>query len=206
MAKLVEESSRIQWVAIYTRVSTDSQCDRAQLEELSSLCSRSGWSVFEIYREVVSGTKGPSERRELSRMLHDARERRFAKVVVWSADRMARSVGHLICVLNELRASQVEIFSLQQGIDTGSPMGSAMWQILGVFAEFEQNIRRERQVLGIQRAKAKGVKFGRRPASWVTKEKIIKLRRRGLAMNKIAKELGVGSGLVFRTLNEMRSD
>ena len=132
-------------VAIYCRVSTSHQDDEAQHAELLALCQRSGWAVALTFRETVSGTKGPDHRPELRRLLLAARQRRFDKLVVWSADRLGRSMRHLVNVLHELHSCEVEVFSYRQGVDTSTPMGAMLWQFLGIFAEFEHGIRRERQ-------------------------------------------------------------
>jgi DNA invertase Pin-like site-specific DNA recombinase len=187
-------------VAIYSRVSTTQQNDDAQYEELAALCARCGWEITNVYREKVSGTKSADARPELKKLLTAARQRRFDKVVVWSADRLGRSMRHLVSVLGELNDCGVHVFSYKQGIDTSTPMGSMLWQFLGIFAEFEHGIRRERQALGIARAKARGVRFGRRPISRAKSEEILSLRNQGMGINRIARTLRVGTGTVCRTL------
>ena len=148
-------------IAIYSRVSTAQQDDQAQYEELTALCQRSGWEIVRTYREKVSGTKSAADRPELKRLLIEAKQRKFDKVVVWSADRLARSMRHLVNVLGELNDCGVQLFSYKQGVDTSTPMGAMLWQFLGIFAEFENGIRRERQAIGIAKAKERGVRFGR---------------------------------------------
>ncbi len=189
-------------IAIYSRVSTAQQDDEAQYEELTTLCQRSGWEIVRTYREKISGTKSAADRPELKRLLIEAKQRKFDKVVVWSADRLARSMRHLVNVLGELNDCGVQLFSYKQGVDTSTPMGAMLWQFLGIFAEFENGIRRERQAIGIAKAKERGVKFGRRRVSQVKQLEIIKLRGDGLGINKIARALGVGTGSVIRTLRE----
>jgi DNA invertase Pin-like site-specific DNA recombinase len=198
-------------VAIYCRVSTAHQDDEAQHAELVGLCERSGWDIVRTYRETVSGTKGIDHRPALKSLLLEARQRQFDKVVVWSADRLARSMRHLVIVLSELNDCGVQIFSYRQGVDTSTPMGAMLWQFLGIFAEFEHGIRRERQATGIARAKKRGVRFGRPRLSIMKRREIIKLRRGGLAINKIARRLSVGSGTILRvlaneTLDQRQSD
>jgi DNA invertase Pin-like site-specific DNA recombinase len=187
-------------VAIYCRVSTAQQDDEAQYEELVALCKRSRWEIVRVYREKVSGTKSAADRPELKKLLIEAKQRKFEKVLVWSADRLARSMRHLMTVLGELNDCKVQLFSYKQGVDTSTPMGSMLWQFLGIFAEFEHGIRRERQVIGIAKARERGVRFGRPKLSRIKQLKIIKLRRKGLGINKIARRLRVGSGSVSRTL------
>src|SRR3979490_2405485 len=108
---------------------------------------------------------GVAARPQLQKLLLEARQRKFDLVVVWSADRLARSMRHLVAVLSELHDCGVEVFSYAQGVNTGTPMGAMLWQFLGIFAEFEHGIRRERQAIGIARAQKNGVHFGRPTAS-----------------------------------------
>ena len=187
-------------VAIYCRVSSTQQDDEAQYDELVALCKRSRWQVARVYREKISGTKSAADRPELKKLLIEAKQRQFDKVLVWSADRLSRSMRHLMTVLGELHDCNVQLFSYKQGVDTSTPMGSMLWQFLGIFAEFEHGIRRERQAIGIAKARERGVRFGRPKLSRVKQREIIKLRRRGLGINKIARQLRVGSGSVMRTL------
>jgi DNA invertase Pin-like site-specific DNA recombinase len=189
-------------VAIYSRVSTSHQDDEAQHDELRSLCERSGWEVAGSYRETVSGAKAAEQRPELMRLLSDAKRRRFEKVVVWSIDRLGRSMRHLISVLSELQDCRVHVFSYKQAIDTETPTGAMLFQFLGIFAEFENTIRRERQALGIARAKARGVRFGRKPIPPSKERQIVALRREGLGINRIGKTLGVGCEAIYRTLRK----
>ena len=187
-------------VAIYCRVSTVHQDDEAQHAELVALAKRSGWEVVRTYREVVSGTKGVDARPQLQKLLLEARQRKFDKVIVWSADRLARSMRHLVNVLHELNSCKIEIFSYRQGVDTSTPMGAMLWQVLGIFSEFEHGIRRERQTIGIARAKANGVHFGRPPVSKAKRSQILELRKSGQGINKIARTLRVGTGSVISAL------
>jgi DNA invertase Pin-like site-specific DNA recombinase len=183
-------------VAIYCRVSTKEQDDQMQLDELQALCLRSGWTVAAIYRDKASGTA--DQRAALNDLLIGARHRQFEKVVVWSVDRLARSLRQLVNVLSELNDCGVQLSSYRQGIDTSSPMGAMLWQFLGIFAEFEHGIRKDRQAAGIARAKARGVRFGRPPISRAKQQEIVRLRAKGLGINRIAQTLRVGSGTVAK--------
>src|SRR5262245_28737268 len=189
-------------VAIYCRVSTSHQDDEAQHAELVQLCARSGWIISRTYRETVSGMKGVDHRPALKSLLKEARQRHFDKVVVWSADRLARSMRHLVNVLSELNDCKVQIFSYRQGVDTSTPMGSMLWQFLGIFAEFEHGIRRERQAVGIAKAKENGVKFGRPRIPYAKRRQVLELRQQGWGINKIARTLRVGTGSVIRALRK----
>ena len=165
-----------------------------------ALCVRSGWTVAKTYRETVSGTKSIDDRAQLKLMLRDARRREFQMVVVWSADRLGRSMRHVANILGELHDLRIGILSFKQGIDTTTPTGAMMFNFLSIFAEFETNIRHERQASGIAKARRNGVRFGRPPISRSKKREIIELWEQGLPISKIAKSLGVGSGTVCRTI------
>lgn len=188
-------------VAVYVRVSTNHQSDEAQYEELEQLCQRSDWEIVSVYRETVSGTKAADERKELNRMLRDARLRRFEKAVVWSVDRLGRSMKHLVTVLAELKDIGVNVFSFKQGLDTQTPMGSMLFQFVGIFAEFENEMRKERQAIGIAKAKSKGTQFGRKPTSRTQMNEIRKLRSEGVSISKICKAVSVSPHTVYKALS-----
>lgn len=189
-------------VAIYCRVSSSGQNETAQVDELLAFSLRAGWTVVQVYRETASGSTSPNERRELRELLASAKRREFSMVLVWSADRLGRSMRHLVAVLSELHDCGIHICSYKQNIDTSHAMGAMLWQFLGIFAEFENTIRRERQELGIRRAKARGVKFGRPPSKKDRSAEILELRRDGWGINKIATQLRIGSDTVRIALRD----
>jgi DNA invertase Pin-like site-specific DNA recombinase len=137
-------------------------------------------------------------------MLTDARLRHFDKLVVWSVDRLARSLPNLVHILLELRDLNVNIFSYKQAIDTSSPMGMMFFQFLGIFAEFENTIRLERQQMGIRKAKEKGIHFGRKPLSDHKRSEIIKMRNSGSSIRSICKFLNVSPNTVSKIINDNR--
>jgi len=188
-------------VAVYVRVSTNHQSDEAQHEELEQLCQRSDWEIVSVYRETVSGTKGTNEREQLKRMLRDARLRRFEKVVVWSVDRLGRSMKHLVTMLAELKDIGVNVFSFKQGIDTQTPMGSMLFQFVGIFAEFENEMRKERQAIGIAKAKSKGVYKGGKPTPSAKLEEIKRFRSEGVSISKICKAVSVSPHTVYKAIS-----
>ena len=186
-------------VAIYTRVSTSHQTVENQLLELREVCERNDWTVVEEYSEVISGTKGVEERSELERMLIDGSRRRFDKVVVWSVDRVARSMKHLIQVLSQLDDLEIDIYSFQQGIDTSTTMGKSFFHMVGIFAELENNLRSDRQKIGIKRALDNGAKFGRKTIIDDSMTKgVVQERQDGLSIRKIADKLGLNRGVVLK--------
>ena len=191
-------------VAIFARVSTMHQTTENQLLELYEVCERNDWSVVEEYNETVSGTKGVNERKELERMLKDASRKKFDKVVIWSVDRLGRSMKHLVSVLSQLKDLGVDIFSYKQSIDTSTTMGSSFFHMVGIFAELENNMRRERQVIGIKRALRDGVKFGRKDVVDEDKEyQIYQLRSKGKSIRAIAKKVGISVGRTHQVCSSM---
>src|SRR5215472_3048019 len=199
-------------VGIYLRVSTDGQTTENQRRELKAVAARSGWEVVDFYEDAgISGSNGREKRPGLDRLLKDATARRM------SVDRLGRSLQHLVELLNELQALHCNLYLHQQAIDTTTPSGKAMFQMCGVFAEFERAMIVERVNSGLARAKAKGVKLGRgnkkggeRSADeerWgmsraELEKRILRLHKGGTGILKIGKALGVGTGTVQRVLME----
>jgi DNA invertase Pin-like site-specific DNA recombinase len=147
--------------AIYARVSTSDQSTDMQLAALRQYAERRGWQLCREY--VDEGVSGSRERRPaLDRLLADARRRAFGAVVVFRFDRFARSVSHLARALDEFRALGIEFVSLHEAVDTSTPMGRAMFHIAGAFAELEREIIRERVKAGLQNARRRGKRLGRR--------------------------------------------
>ena len=188
-------------VAVYLRVSTSHQTTENQFRELIDVCNRNRWQIVGLYEETISGTKGLDERAELNRMMLDASRKKFDKVVVWSVDRLGRSMKHLITVLSQLDDLGIDVFSFAQGIDTSTTFGKSMFQMVGIFSELENNMRKERQSIGIKRAIDNGAKFGRK--SIITNElvqKVVDLRHKGLSMRGIATQLDVSTTVVQKSL------
>jgi DNA invertase Pin-like site-specific DNA recombinase len=191
-------------VAVYVRVSTQQQTTENQLLELYEVCERNDWTIVDEYNETVSGTKGVNNRKELDRMLKDASRKKFQKVVVWSVDRVGRSMKHLVSVLSQLKDLDIDIYSYKQGIDTSTTMGSSFFHMVGIFAELENNMRRERQIVGIKRALKDGVKFGRKDVVDEDKEyQIWQLRTKGKSIRAIAKEVGISVGRTHKVCSSM---
>jgi len=197
----MEDDLPLLQVACYLRVSTLSQHSENQLIELLDVCNRNKWQITEIYEETISGTKGVDERYELNRIMHDACRKKFDKVVVWSVDRLGRSMKHLVSVLSQLDELNVDVFSYVQGIDTSTQFGKSMFQMVGIFAELENNMRADRQRIGIKRALDNGAKFGRKS---IMNDELIKkinnLREEGHSMRNIANECDVSTTIVQKAI------
>ena len=186
-------------VALFVRVSTSSQSVDNQIYELAEICERNKWYITKVYNETVSGTKGVDERSELSAMMKDASRKKFDKIVVWSVDRLGRSMKHLVNVLSQMKDVGVDVYSYKQGIDTSTTMGSSFFHMVGIFAELENNMRAERQKIGIRRALDNGAKFGRKSKlNDKTLGLINNMRNQGLSIRKIASELKLGVATVHK--------
>jgi DNA invertase Pin-like site-specific DNA recombinase len=188
-------------VAIYLRVSTSKQETSNQRRELEAVASRSGWQVVKIYEDAgISGAKGRDKRAGLDAMLKAVNAKEFDMVAAWSVDRLGRSLTDLLGILQGLHDKGVDLFLHQQGLDTSTTAGNAMFQMLGVFAEFERGIIRERVNAGLARAKANGIKLGRRRVKPSIEQRIQELRKGGMGILKIGREVGVGTSVVQRVL------
>ena len=189
-------------VAIYARVSTSDQTTENQVRELTEWADRAGHQVVTVYDDNgVSGAKGREYRKEFDKLLRGAVRREFDLVAAWSVDRLGRSLQDLVSFLQDLHGAGVDLYLHQQALDTTTPSGRAMFQMMGVFAEFERSMISERVKSGLARTKAKGTKLGRPMASPKTEAQILKLRSKGKGMLAIGKELGVGTSVVQRVVS-----
>jgi DNA invertase Pin-like site-specific DNA recombinase len=124
------------------------------------MAARHGWNVVELFRDA--GASGATADRPGYKRLKQAVARKEIELVAaWSVDRLGRSLQELVGLLGELRAKGVDLYLHQQGLDTSTPGGKAMFQMLGVFAEFERAIIVERISAGLRRARAQGKRLGR---------------------------------------------
>jgi DNA invertase Pin-like site-specific DNA recombinase len=190
-------------VALYIRVSTSKQDTDNQRRELSAVAERSGWEIWKIYEDAgISGAKGRDKRPGLDAMLRAVNAREFDMVAAWSVDRLGRSLTDLLGILQNLHDKGVDLFLHQQGLDTSTTAGKAMFQMLGVFAEFERGIIRERVNAGLARARANGTKLGRRRVEPKVEAKILELKANGDGILKIGRKLGIGTSVVQRVLKQ----
>ncbi len=192
--------------AIYARVSTrNGQTTENQLRELRAVARRHGWKIVATYTDDgISGAKGREQRPGLDDLLKGVARKEFDVVAAWSVDRLGRSLQDLIGTLNELKAKDVDLYLHKQGLDTSTPAGKAMFQMLGVFAEFEREIIAERIHAGLARAKEQGTKSGKpigRPEVFGTvRQKAVALKEQGLGTRRIAGELGVARATIVKAL------
>ena len=195
-------AKRIKRVALYVRVSTDHQSVKNQQIELQAVAERHSWQIVTVFKDQgISGAKGRDQRPGLDKLLQAVARKEFDLVAAWSVDRLGRSLIDLVGILQEFHAKGVDLYLHQQGLDTSTPSGRAMFQMLGVFAEFERAMIRERVMAGLARAKADGTRLGR-PATVAddaAKVRTIRAARAaGKSIRAIAREQGVGIGTVSR--------
>ena len=192
-------------VAIYLRVSTLDQTTANQERELREVASRMGCEVVKVYRDHgVSGAKGRDERPQFDRCCRDATKREFDGIMAWSVDRLGRSFQDLVKFLSEIHSLKIDLYLHQQGLDTTTPAGKAMFQMMGVFAEFERAMIQERVRAGLARARAEGKRLGRPRVGVATEDAVRRAlqRKNRPGILKIAKELGIGTSTVQRIAAE----
>jgi len=190
-------------VAIYGRVSIVGQEPESQLVALRAHVAQRGWQVVEEF--VDRGYSGSKERRPpLDRLMRAAWAGQFHAVLVWRFDRFARSVKHLVSALDTFRSMNVAFISLQEQLDTSSPIGQATFTIIGAMAQLERDIIRERVCAGVARARAEGRRLGRPPLHRVDIVRALALRAEGRSLRAVARELGVHPMAVRRALSRAR--
>ena len=186
-------------VAIYARVSTDRQTTDSQLHELREFVRRAKWTVYREY--IDKGFSGKNTQRPaFTEMLNDACHRQFDLLIVWKLDRLSRSLKDLITTLDELGHLGIDFISYDNQLDTSSPSGKLVFNIIGAVAEFERDIIRERVRAGLANARRNGKKLGRPRIPQSVRKKAIKLRERGLSNRAIGKGLRIAESTVRNCL------
>ena len=185
--------------ALYVRVSQDSQTVENQTLILNEVAQRSGWDVIHVFAdEGISGAKGRDKRPGYDALLKAVSRRDIDIVATWSVDRLGRSLPDLVGLLSDIESKGCDLYLHQQAIDTSTASGRMLFQMLGVFAEFERSIIRSRVVAGLDRARTKGIRIGRPPTPVSRLEKIEKALKHGLSVRKAAAETGVSTATVMR--------
>jgi len=162
-------------VAIYARVSTEEQAKEgysveAQIDKCKSYCKARGWDVFKLYRDA-GYSAGSMNRPALELMLRDAKEKKFDIILVYKIDRFSRNLKDLIMVLEDLKSKKINFTSVTEQIDTTSAMGEAFFQIIGVFAQLERGMVKERVALAFDRKIKLGEALFRAPFGYVYQNK-----------------------------------
>ena len=189
-------------VAIYARVSTDGQSTDNQLRELATVVGRHGWEVAATFTDQgVSGARGRDGRPGFDALCGAVSRREVDVVAAWSVDRLGRSLQDLVAFLGELRAKGVDLYLHVQGLDTSTPAGRAMFQMLGVFSEFERAMIQERVRAGLARARASGKRLGRPPALTPRQRRGLRRDRgEGMSLRALARKYGTTAPTVRRVL------
>lgn len=195
----------IRRAALYLRVSTTEQTTANQRMELERVAAARGWDVVAVFEDHgVSGAKGRDKRPRFDAALKAGVRGEYDVLMAWSVDRLGRSLQDLVGALSELHGAGRNLYLHTQALDTTTPSGRAMFQMLGVFAEFERCIITERVNAGIARARAQGTKSGRKigrpelPESTATD---IRVRRAaGASIRAIAGALKVSTTTVQKVL------
>jgi DNA invertase Pin-like site-specific DNA recombinase len=189
-------------VALYARVSTDGQTTENQTRELRQVAERHGWTVVAEYVDHgISGAKGRDKRPQFDALLKGVARKEFGLVAAWSVDRLGRSLLDLLGFLGDVQAKGVDLYLHQQAVDTSTPGGKALFQMMGVFAEFERAMIRERVNAGLARARAKGTVLGRPKVAEKIEQRIRDMAADGVGKLRTARTLGVGVSVVQRVLS-----
>lgn len=193
---------------IYLRVSTIDHSTANQERELRAIAGHLGYEIVKVYKDHgITDAKGRDKRPAFDAMCRDATKRQFNVVMAWSVDRLGRSLKNLVAFLSELHALGIDLFLHQQGIDTTTPGGKAMFQMMGVFAEFERSMIVERVRAGLARARSKGRQLGRRPIApeLEAKVKAALARPNRPGVRKIAERFGISHATVQRISRPLKA-
>tara|TARA_B100000674_G_scaffold247471_1_gene203995 strand:- start:2327 stop:2830 length:504 start_codon:yes stop_codon:yes gene_type:complete len=163
--------------------------------------------LIDLYVDVgISGSKGRESRKEFDRLNKDMVRRKFNRILVWDISRLSRSLQHLVEFLNEVNSIGCNLYIHQSGLDTSTPNGKMMFQMIGVFSEFEREMISERVKLVLERVKSKGKRLGH-PQKVDLKmiDEMKKLKDIGWSYGKISDHLGVSKMTVSRTIKSISS-
>ena len=196
-------------VGLYLRVSTKNgqTVDNQRQALAEAIKRRQGWVIVEEFVDHgISGAKGRDKRPAFDRLLKAVVRRKIDVVAAWSVDRLGRSLQDLIGFLGELNGAGVDLYLEKQAVDTTTPAGRALFQMLGVFAEFERAIIQERIHAGMTRAREMGTKSGKPIGrAQIDGRKVEQIRtelRKGTGVLKTARLIGVGVSTVQRIKQE----
>ena len=192
-------------VVKYQRVSTTHQDVENQTQSLDIQIERLDRECVGEYKEVESGMKSKDHRPQLRRLLRDSRLRRFDRVIVYSLDRLGRSVVDVINTMNELEEVGVNVFVVKNSIDTSTSQGKLFTYFCSIFGEMERDMILSRQSSSIERLREKNQRWGKgKLLSNEQREKIINLKEQGYSYRKIKDELKVSLGTISYTLKNFK--
>ena len=184
-------------VLLYVRVSTNGQTTENQTRELHAACEQRGWKIVaEFADNGISGAKDRAGRPGFDGLYNALKLKKPDVVAVWSIDRIGRSLSQLVAFMEELRRAEVDLYVHTQGVDTTTPGGRAMYQMIGVFAEFEREMIRARVKAGMARAREAGSKLGH-PITPM-EAKICEMLDDGASFASIRRATGCGNSAIQR--------
>ena len=192
----------IKRIAIYARVSTidKGQDPETQLAQLRQYAQNRNFKVIGEFVDYASGTN--QDRAQYKLMMDAAKKRKLDVVLVWRYDRFARSTQALVNAMKDFQSSGIDFISYQENIDTTSPAGELVFHVMASLAQFESSLISQRVKAGMARARAQGKHIARPPIPIEQQHKIFKLKKQGLSMNKISKQLGIAYGTVYNYLGK----
>lgn len=174
----------------------------AQAWTLEAVAQRHGWAMVGVFAdEGIGGRHGREKRPAFDKVLQGVARREYDVVAAWSVDGLGRSLRHLLDFLGELKAKGVDLYLHQQGVDTGTPAGDALYQMLGVFAEFERAIIVQRVHAGLARARALGRRLGR-PLRLIDTGLARRLLSEGESLRQVALALEVPASTLSSRLSK----
>ena len=186
---------------IYSRVSTSGQEVENQIRLLRQITERKDYELVEVISDVMSGAKGRKDREGFDRLIKGSIKKEWDSILVWSVDRLGRSLKDLVGFLDEINSVGCDLYIHQSGLDTSTPSGKMMFQMIGVFAEFERSMISERVKLGLARTDKKLGRPTNMNEGMV--QSIRFMRSKGVAIKKIATDLKIGVGTVYKNLEKV---
>lgn len=192
-------------VAIYARTSTDrTQTVENQLRVLQEVGLRLGWTIVAVHSdEGISGAKGRDRRPAYDTLMKSIMRREVDLVAAWSVDRLGRSLSDLVAFLGDIQTRGVDLYLHQQGLDTSTPSGRLLFQMLAVFAEFERSIIVERVKAGIERSRAQGIRLGRPPMAEDKIDEVKSALMDGNGIRATARLTGASTTTIMRIARSM---
>ena len=192
---------------IYSRVSTlNGQTVDNQLKVLREVAEKKGLEIVkQISDEGISGAKGRDQRKGFDDLIKGAVRKEFDIILVWDVSRLGRSLKHLVSFLEDVQSAKCDLYIHQSGIDTSTASGKMMFGMLSVFSEFERSLIRERVIAGQQRAKLEGKHIGRKSnLTDGVRTAVYQLRQNNVPIKRIAKDLQIGVGTVYKVLDHYK--
>ena len=187
---------------LYLRVSKHEQTIENQRIELERVAAARGWKIVSVFKdEGISGAFGQGVRKQYDAMLKGGVRAEYDVVMAWDISRLSRSLKDLVQTLEELHHCNIDLYLHQQAIDTTTPAGKAMFQMCGVFAEFERSILSERVRAGLNRAREEGKVLGR-PIKVANVKKILEDKANGMTYRQLSEKYDLSVGKVHKVFKQ----